>query len=151
MGGQMDKKFNPEILERINKFPESYRWQLVEAFRKRSDEAANYLRALLLAISTAALGYLFDKNYAHPLNWHHLSILALAGAIAFIIWSWDRQKTKSILRLIELREKGYEEYLELEKCFAKFRKNEKLDRASYVCIGIALFIEAAIAVFGGKT
>jgi hypothetical protein len=35
--------------------PESYRWQLVEAFRLRSQQAADYLRALLFAMSAGAI------------------------------------------------------------------------------------------------
>jgi len=144
----MTDKIDSETMKLIEKYPDSYRWELVEAFRKRSDEAANYLRALLLAISTAGAGFLFNKNYNGPISWHHLSIMAFIIAIALIVWSWDRQKSKAIARLIELRDKGYQEYLNLEKCLAKFRKNETIDRASYAFIGLAVFVEALLVILG---
>src|SRR5690348_2008144 len=103
----MPKKIDPKTRSRIEKYPDSYKWLLVESFRRRSDESANYLRALLITISTAAAGFLFNKYSEAKPNWHHLSILLLIGAIGMIVWSWDRQKTKSIQRLLTLRESDY--------------------------------------------
>jgi hypothetical protein len=145
----MPESIEPDKLNRIEKYPDSYKWQLVESFRRRSDESANYLRALLITISTAAAGYLFNKYSDAKPNWHHLSILLLIVAIGMIVWSWDRQKTKSIQRLLALRDGDYEGYLRLEAKFAATKRNEDLDRISYALIAAAVLVEAVLVVLRG--
>jgi hypothetical protein len=131
----------------IEKMPESYVWQLAEYFRQRSDQSSNFLRALLLAITSGSLLFLISKHYDDPnLNLHWVSIALLLCAIVLLIWSWDRQKTKSIGRLIKLRDEGYRGYLKYEDWISESYRNETIDRFAYAAIASGVATEILIKV-----
>lgn len=128
-----------------DRWPESYRWALVENFRKRSDESANLLRALLILISGSSVGFLLNKHYDQMPNLHGISMLFFGLSIGATIWSWDLQKFKSIERLKALRDIGYDAYMEREKYFATTLRNSFVDALTYFLIWSGVLTEIVLA------
>lgn len=90
------------------------RWRLAEFYLSRSQAAANFLRALLFALASASLGFVLSRHYNSLSGPHLISLTFFALAIATIAWSWEVQKSKSLDRFKTLRDKGYQDYQELE-------------------------------------
>ena len=122
----------------------SYRWKLVENFRARANQSANIARSFIFALNTGGVYFVATRHYDAP-GYHLFSLAAFALAIAAVIWSWDVQKRKATERLVALRDKGYGEYLKLEKKYRRsiWDKNYIIDRIAYGLTGIGFVIELA--------
>ncbi len=124
-----------------NAVPDSYKWQLVEAFRLRSQQAADYLRALLFAMSAGAIAFIANQS---KLGWlQGVAILLFAFGIASLVYSWDVQKAKSIERMKKIRDEGYESYIKYEKEMERPnpRANYLVDRLAYCFITAGAVVE----------
>ncbi|HEY5606858.1 MAG TPA: hypothetical protein VIM38_00825 [Alphaproteobacteria bacterium] len=134
-----------------NETSEARRLQLVDRYSKRADEAANYFRAVLFALATVSNGFLISKNYGASINPHIISIFLFAVAIVLIVYSWDYQKAKSLLRVNALEsENGLKNFQQLQSDIASRGKNQTIDRwtAGFVFSGFAVELVLMIACRG---
>ena len=114
--------------------PDEYRGQLVETFRLRSQQAADYLRALLFALSAGAIAFIANEPELEVVP--AIAIFLFACAIAALVYSWDVQKSKSIERMKKLRDEGYDAYIQYEEKIEQdsWRSNYFVDRFAYIFI-----------------
>ena len=136
------------------KVPENFRWQLAADFRKRADQSADFLRALLFALSSASVAYVANQDLQQFTALHALSFVCLSVAIVLLVLSWNLQKSKSIRRYEALRDEGYEKFIKKE-CEIKeniFRWNSLVDVTSYflIVIGISFEVSAKICALSVK-
>jgi DMSO/TMAO reductase YedYZ heme-binding membrane subunit len=134
------------------KLDESYLWPLALSYLKRADDAANYLRALLFTLSSAAIAYLVIELKDKLICGYAVALISFALAIALIVISWDVQKKKAGRRFEALRDFGYSNYLQVNDEIRKsaFIKNHVLDRSAYIVIlfGIVVAIITKISLLG---
>jgi hypothetical protein len=122
-------------------FGELHRWELTEFYLRRSENAANLLRAMLFALSGGAIGFVANQNYAKPTGFHAFSIVAFAIAIGMIVFSWHVQKGKAIERFKKLRDEGYTAFRQQEEYYARHRRNYVIDLCACAFIIIGFLIE----------
>ena len=134
--------------------PENFRWQLAADFRKRADQAADLLRALLFALAGASAAYVANQDLKNFTALHALSFTCLTIAIMLLVLSWNLQKSKSISRYKTLRDEGYEKFKEKERKVEEdiFRWNALIDVVSYlfIVVGISFEVSAKICSLGVK-
>src|SRR5437762_1820583 len=97
MATEAKKTEDTELVE-ASKEREQFRWNLALDIRRRVDDSATLLRALLLALAGGIAAYV--SGWPASPNWTlrglQIASLAAAGlAVAAIVVSWFRQKAKS--------------------------------------------------------
>jgi hypothetical protein len=133
----------------------SQQWELALAHRKRADDAANYLRALLFALSSGGAGYVvtqIDMSLSCFVIVGHTSTFAfLALALGVLIFSWQEQKRKSIERFKWLLDSKniISNYPAFDNSLTKkwFHKNFILDWIALGFIVIGSTVEVVTKIF----
>jgi hypothetical protein len=149
----MSNTETPDSSSANDRWDESRRRQLLSHHSKRSDEAANFLRAALFALATVAGGFLVKENYEKPFNSHDISLVLFATAIGLIVYSWDYQKKKSLRRVRSLEaNKWREEYRTLQNEIKTKGKNQTIDRwaAGLIFAGFAVEVVIKFDCLYGK-
>jgi hypothetical protein len=124
------------------KFVDDHRWELASTFLSRSDHSAEVFRAALLAIATAAIGFVMQNE---NLAAHIMSLVLFGSAATCVLVSWDIQKKKASDRFKTLRDRGASAYLAM----SDKPKNVYWDRAGAILIGAGAIWETAIKLHGG--
>jgi hypothetical protein len=130
-------------------FGDDTRWRIAEFYLKRSEAAANYLRALLFALASASFGFVLSKHYDRLYGPHLFPLILLALAICTIAWSWEVQKRKSLERFKTLRDNGFQDYKELEERLERQRRNWLIDRFTFGFLAFGIVAEVLIVLFCG--
>jgi hypothetical protein len=130
---------------------ESFREELALAFRKRADDSASLLRALLFALAGGMSGFIasqLDEWTTEQKGLGTLSLVLLAGAIAVLIRSWFLQKDKSLRRYRVAYNEGLEALAKLDEETRESPKRRNEDWDGLAC-GLILLatIVAGVALF----
>jgi hypothetical protein len=127
-------------LENVKEFLSANRKEFALAYLARADEAGTAFRALIFSANLAAIGFVFAHGGATRA--HLASLLSFGFAALLLVYSWDMQKQKAIIRFQSLRYADLETYLAQDS-----RANYSIDRLAAFFLAVGIAIE--FAVFGG--
>ena len=94
-------------------FEKSIRRDLTLALLQRADYAGETMRALLFAVSGAALGFVLIEHSSRS-NWHVVPVVLFLAAATVVFFSWRRQKLKAIERYNAVLKHSVRCYIELQ-------------------------------------
>ena len=114
-----------------DEFLRSHRLELALAYLQRADQSADRIRAMTLAIATAAFGFIIHQ-YNGNLVPHFTGLVVFSLAIALTFISWNMQKAKAIKRFDALKDDDLCKY----RC-QRLLRNHRMDWAAsfFVVVG----------------